>query len=153
MAEMTASGWYPSNVKVIKAWRPWGPNTPRHALVKLQMEATNFGGGAHLYPYRGIPCPDPSLVGFRDHIDYVIPVQHFTHVTKAGNYLSWSCTPPTGGVSGGTVSTGPRIRVRGAFGATPSQGPTSVLEAVTTMAASTLFTTDTMSAVGIFVGS
>lgn len=152
MADMTASGWYPSNVKVIRSWRPWGPQAMRHALVKFTMEATNFGGGAHVYPGEGIPVPFPSTVGFRESIEYVIPVQHFYGVTAKGRFLTWGCNPPTYGGSGGTVSTGARIRIGAGLNTSPSQGPSYALEAVSTLAASTLFTTDTMTAIGIFVG-
>lgn len=152
MADMTASGWYPSNVQVVREFRQWGAGNLNGSLVQLTMEATQFGGGAQVYPGSGIPAPFPSTVGLRQAIEYIIPVSPFRHVTRAGRVLSWGCLPPTYGASGGTVSTGCAIVMQGLDGASPSGGPTYLLEAVSTLAASTLFTTDTMRAYGIFVG-
>ncbi len=151
MADMTASGWYASNVRVIKSWRGWGPGVAKQSLVEMVLEATNFGGGAHLYPGDGIPAPAPSLVGFQHAVEYIIPVSPFHGTTAAARWIPWGCVPPTFGASGGTVSTGAKIRMQGLIGATPSGGPTYMLEQVST-AASTLFSTDTYRAFGIFVG-
>lgn len=167
MADMTASGWYPSNVQVLKTWRPWGPQSERHVLVKMLAHATNFGNGAHLVPREGVPAPFPSTVGFRENIEYIIPVSPFTVVSgpAAGDpYLIWGCTPPTGGASGGTVSTGARlnflcpvfsIRVSGEVSA--ANGVTFAAaswhqQAVSALAASDLFSTSVLQGIGIFVG-
>lgn len=158
MVDMTASGWEcPSGnagaaVQILDKWRPWGPGGRRMALVQLNLTATNFGNGAHVYPGEGIPAPAPSLVGFRECVDYIIPLGPFVGATAIGRSLVWGSTPPTYGVSGGTVSTGNRIRVQGLGGATPSGGPTYQLEAVSTLAATDLFTTNVYQTNAIFVG-
>lgn len=160
MADMSASGWYPSNVQVIRSWKQWGVGNLRQSLVQLTMEATQFGGGAQLVPLEGIPAPLPSTVGLRQAIEYIIPVSPFYHTTQAaGRFLTWGCVPPTYGASGGTVSTGCRIKimdpqVRISGSASAANGITSVLftQGVSGRAASDVFTTDTMRAYGIFVG-
>lgn len=165
MVDMTASGWYPSNVQVIKSWRPWGPKGQRQSLVQMTINATNFGGGAHLIPGEGIPAPLPTLVGFRESIDYIIPVSPFIHTTRAPGHaasgwsLQWGCLPPTYGVSGGTVSTGPRltvqlamIRVSGTVSAANGVTQPILYAGGSVVAATDNFTTDTMRAYGIFVG-
>lgn len=165
MVDMTASGWYPSNVQVIKSWRPWGPKGQRQSLVQMTIQATNFSGGAAVIPGEGIPAPLPSTVGFRESIDYILPVSPFIHVTRVAGHaasgwsLNWGCLPPTYGVSGGTVSTGPRLTV--ALAQVRVSGEVSAANGTTrpwnyaggsVVAASDNFTTDTMRAYGIFVG-
>lgn len=163
--DMTASGWYPSNVQVLRSWRPWGPHGLRQALVEMQMLATNFGGGGDFYPTNGIPAPAPTLVGFRESIEYIIPVSPFMRVSGNGmpslpaNALPWGCQPPTYGVSGGTVSNPVRIRVfSNRFSTAVSAGAgaeatyTRQVEYCTLYTASSVFSTDAMKAYGIFVG-
>ena len=156
MADMTASGWYPSNVKVIRSWRPMGPNSLRHTLVKFVAEATNFGGGAQLYPGEGIPAPAASTVGFRESVEYIIPVAAFVGATGATNrYINWSCVPPTYGVSGGTVSTGCRLKLESyrVSGSASAAAGANNLEAVSSFAASDIWVTGlSYKAYGIFVG-
>lgn len=167
MADMTASGWYPSNVEVLRSWRPWGPQSLRHALVEMRAHATSFGNGAHLVPREGVPAPLPSTVGFRESIEYIIPVQPFVVASGAAagdRFLQWGCAPPTYGASGGTVSTGPRLmflnpvfslRVSGEVSAANGvtfAGASWHQQAVSALAASDLFTTSLMKGVGIFVG-
>lgn len=165
MVDMTVSGWYPSNVQVLRSWRPWGPQGLRHALVELQMLATNFAAGAACYPTDGIPAPGPTLVGMRESIEYIIPISPFTRVSGSGQpslparSIPWGCQPPTYGVSGGTVSNPVRIRVFGnRFSTAVSAGAgaeatyTQQVEYATLYTASTIFTTDAMKAYGIFVG-
>lgn len=165
MVDMTASGWYPSNVQVLRSWRPWGPRGQRQNLVELQLNATNFNGGAACYPTNGIPAPGPTLVGLRESIEYIIPISAFQRVSGAGQpslparALQWGCQPPTYGVSGGTVTNPVKIRVYGvriATGATGGAGAEatyiSPAEFVTLYTASTIFSTDALKAYGIFVG-
>lgn len=155
MVAMTASGWEAAGaVNILQTFRPAGPGMQRRALVQLVLSATNFGNGAHLYPSgNGIPLPAPTLVGFREYISYVIPLGPFAAVGLNTRHISWGAVPPSGGASGSATPAGsPLMRVAGLMGATPSGGPTYQLEAVTTLAASTLFTTNAMQANAIFVG-
>lgn len=163
---MTASGWYPSDVTVLRSWRPWGPEGQRQNLVQLQLEATNFGGGADTYPTDGIPAPDPSVVGFRENISYIIPVSPF--FAKAGpgagpslngGAMVWGCFPPTFGASGAGTNNACKLRFAAIrLATTVSGGPGAEAtdirqrEFVTLYTASTMFSTDALVAYGIFVG-
>lgn len=154
MPAMTATGWDAAGaITILKTYRPYGPQQQRQALVQLVLTATNFGNGAHFYPSSpGIPLPSPTRVGFRESIDYVIPLGALVGATGISRYVMWGCQPPTGGVSGTTPGLTPGMRVAGLVGATPSGGPTYILEAVTTLAASTLFTTNALQTFALFVG-
>lgn len=162
---MTASGWYPSNILVIKSWRPWGPNAMRQALVQMQVEATNFGGGADTYPTEGIPAPEPSKVGFRECIEYIIPLGPFTRVSGPGapslpaKAIPWGCEPPTFGASGGGTDITCRLKLfcvrfstAVSVGAGAEATYTGQAEFPSAYTASSIFSTDTMKAYGIFVG-
>ena len=150
MADMAASGWVASDISILKSMRSWGPGNQRAALVQINVLASNWG--TEVYPGEGIPAPLPTMVGFREYVDYIIPLGAFTGATANARWLSWGCVPPTYGVTGGTVSTGPRLKVVGLGGASPSGGPTFILEAVSSLAATTLFTTNAYRAAAIFVG-
>lgn len=158
MVDMTATGWdapdatggFGAAVRVLNTWRPYGPGSRRVALVQLTLAATNFGNGAGVYPGEGVPAPSPSTVGFRNNIDYIIPLSPFSLVTGAGRILSWGCVPQTYAASGAV--TGPRLRFTGLNGATPSAGATYQLEAVSSLQAQVLLSTSVMMAHALFVG-
>ena len=151
MADMAASGWVASDISILKSMRSWGPGNQRAALVQINMAASNWG--TEVYPGEGIPAPLPSMVGFREYIDYIIPLGAFTGAVAVTRWVGWGCVPPTYGVSGGTVSTGVRLKVAGFINsAVPTDANASPLEAVSSMAATTLFTNNIMRAHAIFVG-
>ena len=162
MAVMTASGWEAAGVVVVlRTWRPWGPQGGRQAMVQLNLAATNFGNGAELYPTDGVPPPNPSLVGFRDHISYIIPISPFLPAAGPGagpslpqTAVAWGCVPPTFGASGtGNYQCRLRLFANRAPTLLPGAEATYVgqVEFTTGYNASTIFGNAVRSAYGIFV--
>lgn len=142
MADLTASGWQPSNISVLETER-FGIGV-RKTLVKMVVCASDFGAG--VMPFEGMPPPAPSLVGLKGSISYIIPVCPFRHVTKSDRILVWGSRPRDN-----TASQSCTLVFEG-IGGSASAGPTYPLVVPTTVAASTLFTTDPMVGYGLFVG-
>ena len=165
VADITASGWAAGSatdgsgaaVQVLRTWRPWGPQGGRHALVQLNFAASNFGDASGGYPTNGIPAPNPSLVGFRDHISYIIPVSPFFRKKGPGvltGPVIWGCVPPTYGASTGTAQVNTCfIRVMSPFTVTGSASDVQLKmqEAASSVVVSTLFSSDVMTAYAVFV--
>jgi hypothetical protein len=141
MADMTASGWYPSNTNIL--YTSIDNAGYKHVLLIHELHATNFGGGAHLYPYSdgGIPPPPASDLGM-NRILYIIPMGLINSATINSRMLAWGSRPAVNnGVSGSTATSNVKIHVQVQSG-TPSGGPTYMTQAASGTAASTLFTTD-----------
>lgn len=146
---VSPSGWIPSNVAVVQPARPWGAGDALHTVVQLTICASDFPGSQTYASNIGsMALPGPSHVGLSS-IRYVIPICPFFHVTVAGRFLSWGYHTPTGAVT----NPNGHIVVGSVIGATPSQGPSYGREQPSARAVSTIFTTDTMRAYGIFVGN
>ena len=151
---ISVSGWVPSNVQVVKAFKSWGSRNGTANLVKFQFSSEDFPGTqTYVSQPDNFPFPAPGLVGL-NHIDYVIPICPFHGTTAPFKWFEWSCVPPTGVTGGGGGLDNAVFKLRSNIaGGTASGGPTWAIEMPAARAVSSAFgNAITYKAYGIFVG-
>ena len=130
MPAFAPTDWAASDTVLVQKARPWGAQTSR--MVVAQQTLRSVGASLLTYPSGGMPMPPPAFFGFRESIDYAIPMGPFFPVSNTGTAIPYLVVPtPTGTGSGAGAVTDPvRLRFM-VLGPTTQSGPSSGNEMAT----------------------